>query len=149
MNEVVPLAVGLGLVLGLLATELFGLAASGLIVPGYIALQLHRPKALVTTLVVALITVVVVRLASLQLVVHGRRRSAAMLIVGYLVGFLASEWTGAHGGGDSFAAVGLVVPGLIALWIDRQGAVETLSAVTTVSVLVRLALVVVGAELEP
>ncbi len=40
-----------------------------------------------------------------------------------------------------------MIPGLIALWIERQGLVETLAALLTASAVVRLVLVVVGVEL--
>jgi serine/threonine protein kinase len=42
---------------------------------------------------------------------------------------------------------GRSVPGLIALWMDKQGAVQTLCALAVISVAVRLILIVVGAEL--
>lgn len=146
MNELVAMSVGLGLVFGLLCTEAFGLAATGLVVPGYVALQLQHPRALFATLAVALVTLAAVNLASTVALVHGRRRSAAMLLVGYLLGMLATRWSSLWGGGSDDATIGLVVPGLLALSMDRQGVVQTLSAVTVVSVLVRLALVVIGIE---
>jgi len=146
VNELVALSVGLGLVFGLLCTEAFGLAATGLVVPGYVALQLQQPRALVATLAVALVTLATVSLASRIVLVYGRRRSAAMLLVGYLLGMLATRLAGFWGGGGDDATIGLVVPGLLALSMDRQGVVQTLAAVTVVSVLVRLALVVIGVE---
>jgi len=148
VNELTAVAVGLGLVVGLLCTELFGLASAGLIVPGYVALHLGQPKALATTLGVAFATVAIVRLLSVLLIVHGRRRSAATILVGYLLGMLVTAWFGPLGDGDDYATIGLVIPGLVALWMDRQGIVETLSAVTVVSVLVRLVLIVAGVELR-
>lgn len=146
MNELVALSVGLGLVVGICCTEVFGLAATGLVVPGYVALHLQRPRALATTIAVALVTLATVHLASTFVLIHGRRRSAAMILVGYLLGMLATQWAGSWAGGDDYATVGLIVPGLIALSMDRQGVVHTLSAVTIVSVLVRLLLVVAGVE---
>ena len=45
--------------------------------------------------------------------------------------------------------IGFIIPGLIAIWIDRQGIIETLAALITASVVVRLILVlVVGTELR-
>jgi poly-gamma-glutamate biosynthesis protein PgsC/CapC len=147
--DLTAIAVGLGLVIGLLSTELFGLASSGLIVPGYVALHLDQPKALATTCAVALATVAAVRMLSSLLLVHGRRRSAATILIGYLLGMLVTSWPGPLSDGDAYATVGLVIPGLVALWMDRQGVVETLSAVSVVSVLVRLVLIVAGVEVRP
>ena len=43
--------------------------------------------------------------------------------------------------------IGFIIPGLIALWIDRQGLVETLAPLMTSAVVVRLALVLLGMEI--
>ena len=51
-------------------------------------------------------------------------------------------------GAEEFTVIGYIIPGLIAIWIDRQGLVETLSALLTASVVVRLILILVfGAEM--
>ena len=42
----VELAITLGLIFSLLSYEVFGLAAGGIVVPGYIALQLSQPDRL-------------------------------------------------------------------------------------------------------
>jgi uncharacterized membrane protein len=42
----------------------------------------------------------------------------------------------------SFEAVGYIIPGLIAYWMERQGAVATLMAMLMAAVLVRLVLIV-------
>jgi hypothetical protein len=74
-----------------------------------------------------------------------------MILIGYLVGMLVRWTTGSFGsiGGIELEVVGFIIPGLIAIWLDRQGIVETLAALLTASVVVRLILVVVvGAELS-
>lgn len=146
MNDLTAISVGFGLVFGLVCTEAFGLAGSGLVVPGYIALRLNEPLALLTTLAVSLATFAAVRLLASIAIVHGRRRSAACILIGYLLGVLVDGWGIQLAGGDSLATIGLVVPGLLALWMDRQGVVETLSAVTIVSTLVRLGLIAAAVE---
>jgi poly-gamma-glutamate biosynthesis protein PgsC/CapC len=145
--DLLALSVGLGLVVGLLCTELFGLAASGLIVPGYLALNLTKPRALAATFVVSFATLVVVKLVSTMMLVHGRRRTAFTLLLGYVLGMLTTHWSGSWTGANEYATVGYVVPGLVALWMDKQGIAETLSALLVVSVMVRLVLIVSGAEL--
>nr|NIP87215.1 hypothetical protein [Planctomycetales bacterium] len=48
-----------------------------------------------------------------------------------------------------FAVIGYIIPGLIAIWIDRQGLVETLCALITASVVIRLILIMIyGVELN-
>jgi len=151
MSELLPLSIGVGLAVSLLLTEMFGLAAGGMIVPGYVALNLTRPLNVVATLLAGFVTYAVVRALGSVAIVYGRRRTALMILVGYLVGSLV-RW-----GMPAFAPeeqavtiVGYIIPGLIAIWLDRQGSVETVSALVIASVLVRLVLVLfVGADLAP
>ncbi|HEX2223230.1 MAG TPA: poly-gamma-glutamate biosynthesis protein PgsC/CapC, partial [Thermoanaerobaculia bacterium] len=42
--------------------------------------------------------------------------------------------------------IGYIIPGLLAIWIDRQGLVETVSILLTAAVVVRLTLIVLGVE---
>jgi len=150
MIELLPLSVGIGLAISLLFTEMFGLAAGGMIVPGYIALHLTHPLNVVTTVGAGFATYAIVHTLSSFTIIYGRRRTVLMILVGYLVGMLLRWSTGAFGHATiDLQVIGFIIPGLIALWLDRQGIVETLSALVTASVAVRLILVlVVGQELH-
>ncbi len=142
--ETLAISVGVGLVLGLAASELLGLASAGLIVPGYLALHVMMPMQLLATFLVALATLVSVRIIGSFLIVHGRRRTATMILIGYLLGMLFGQsglWS------DQLTTIGFIIPGLIAIWMDRQGVLQTFSALAVVSIAVRLVLVVVGVEL--
>jgi gamma-polyglutamate biosynthesis protein CapC len=149
MNELLALSVGIGLVLSLLFTEMFGIAAGGMIVPGYLALNLTRPLDVLLTIAGGIATFVVVHTLSSFMILYGRRRSVLMIIVGYLIAMLVRWATGnyAHMHGTELQMIGFIIPGLIAIWLDRQGVVETLAALVTASVVVRLILIVVGLEL--
>ncbi|MCA9621151.1 MAG: poly-gamma-glutamate biosynthesis protein PgsC [Myxococcales bacterium] len=142
--EVLAISVGIGLVLGLAASELLGLASGGLIVPGYLALYLLKPMQLLATFIVAFATLATARLIASFLIVHGRRRTALMILLGYLLGMLLGE---AGMVTDQLTTIGFIIPGLIAIWMDRQGVPQTLSALFSVSVAVRLVLVIAGVEL--
>jgi len=54
--ELLTLSIGIGLAASLLFSELFGLAAGGMIVPGYLALSLTRPFDLLLTVGAGLCT---------------------------------------------------------------------------------------------
>ncbi len=148
MNELLALSVGIGLVLSLLFTEMFGIAAGGMIVPGYLALNLTRPLDVLLTIAGGIVTFVVVQTLSSFMILYGRRRTVLMIIVGYLVAMVVRWATGnwAHMHGTELQMIGFIIPGLIAIWLDRQGLVETLAALLTASVVVRLILIVVGLE---
>ncbi|HOU89608.1 MAG TPA: poly-gamma-glutamate biosynthesis protein PgsC [Polyangiaceae bacterium] len=143
-----PLSIGIGLVVSLFFSEAFGIAAGGLIVPGYFALSLTRPQEVALTVGAGFVTYAVVRTLASFLVIYGRRRTVLMILVGYLVGMLVTGVVPAFGVGDAERAViGFIIPGLIAIWLDRQGVVETVTALVTASVVVRLVLILLlGAE---
>lgn len=146
MIELLPLSVGVGLAVSLLFTELFGIASAGMVVPGYLALSLHNPGNLVATLAVALLTFAIVRVLGTFMIIYGRRRIALMILIGYMLGMLVQQWSGIWI--QDFAVIGFIIPGLIAIWMDRQGMFETLASLAIVAVVVRLILIlVVGVEL--
>lgn len=145
MIELLPVSIGIGLVIGLLVSEIFGIASGGLIVPGYVALYLLRPMDLAVTIGVAFLTFGIISVLGNFFIVFGRRRTALMILVGYLLGMGLRSWVGLFAG--EWEIIGYIIPGLIAVWMDRQGIVETLSALTIVSSAVRLILVItLGSE---
>lgn len=153
--ELLALSVGIGLAVSFLFTELFGIAAGGMIVPGYLALRLTRPLDIGVTLAAGFATFALVHALSTFAIIYGRRRTVLMILVGYLVAMLLRWWVGTAtyadvlGEGMELQVIGLVIPGLIAIWLDRQGMIETVAALVTASVVVRLVLVLsVGSELS-
>ncbi len=153
MIDLLPLAVGIGLVVSLLFSEVFGLAAGGMVVPGYIALHLNHPLSVLLTIAAAFATFAIVQALSSVMIVYGRRRTVLMILVGYLLGaglrYLVAQSSLETVGSSDLAMIGYIIPGLIAIWMDRQGLVETISALGTASVVVRLVMVLlVGTELR-
>ena len=153
--DVQIVAIALGLVITLLFTEAFGLSTGGMIVPGYIALSLHKPLDVMLTLLVALSTYLLVLGVSKFAIIYGRRRIVLTVLTGFLLGSLvratpAFAATGvdlAHPCPEALCCViGFIIPGLIALWIERQGLWETMGPLMTSAVVVRLALILIGLE---
>lgn len=146
------IAIGMGLAVSLVFTELFGLAAGGMVVPGYFAMFLNHPWTVMLTLGVALVTFLLVRTLASVMIIFGRRRTVMMILIGYLLGAVVRMFQGTltvETPAD-VQVIGYIVPGLIAIWIDRQGMMETLAALLTASVVVRLLLIIfLGAELSP
>jgi len=148
MMDLLPLATGLGLAIGLAFTDLLGITTGGLVVPGYVALYLNQPVVILATLAAAFGTLFLVRTSSLFMILYGRRKTAFMILFGYFLGMLINETTGILE--MNYQVIGYIIPGLIAMWMDRQGIVQTLSSLMIVSVLVRLVLILsVGAENLP
>jgi len=134
------LYLGIGLVVSLLYAEIFGVAPGGIIVPGYLALGLDDPIAVSITLGVSLLTFFIVRVLTNVTIIYGRRRTVLMLLIGFLLGSLARAilGVGTPVGPFEVDVIGYIVPGLIAIWMDRQGLTVTVSSALTASVLTRL-----------
>lgn len=172
--NILAVAIGVGLFFTLLISQALGLAAGGLVVPGYVALQLTDPLSVAITLFAAFVTFLIVRMIASYVVIYGRRQTIIMILTGYLIAglidlFLGSlvtwvdlEMVGATAG-DAEAQVamlesttlmtimetsiiGYIIPGLIAIWFDRQGVLQTLCGLAVTAVLVRLALIVLMPE---
>jgi len=139
---VIELAIGLGLTLSLLVSELFGAASAGLVVPGYLALYLDQPARIGATLLVALATWGAVRYGWSQIaILYGRRRFGVTVLTGFLLNaaldhlvfVLPPEAAGLR-------AIGYIVPGLIANTALAQGVWITIGLTLLVAAAVRLIL---------
>ncbi|MBN2079715.1 MAG: poly-gamma-glutamate biosynthesis protein PgsC [Spirochaetes bacterium] len=145
MAHVITVSIGLGLCVSLLFSEFFGIAAGGMVVPGYIALYLNRPMVILSTLLVSLVTYFIVNSLGAFVIIYGRRRTALAILVGFFLGWFVRSMGLIPVGGEviELTVVGYIIPGLIAIWIDRQGILETMTALVISSVIVRLILILV------
>ncbi len=139
-------AVGLGLVISLIFSETLGVAAGGMVVPGYLALMIHQPLRIVGTVLAALATLGAMNILSRYMLIYGRRRIVVAVLVGFVFGAVtrASALADATMPGADLSTVGYVIPGLIANWMERQGVVQTLAVMVTTTVIVRLLLMLLG-----
>lgn len=131
-------AILLGVLVSLIYTELTGFSA-GLIIPGYLALNLHSPVRLAYTLAVAATAALICRLLSQAVILYGRRRFAMLM----LLTFFLSGAVSALGVLD-ISVLGVILPGLIAREFDRQGYVNTLLSMAVTTGLTALILVLCG-----
>jgi gamma-polyglutamate biosynthesis protein CapC len=150
MIELLPVSIGIGLVVSLVLSEALGMAGAGLVVPGYFALHLTEPLSVGLTLLAGIVAYGIVRVLSSTIIIFGRRRTILMILAGYLTGMAARRLVaGALGGDELYNVIGFIIPGLIAIWIDRRGIIESLSSLITASVIVRLILILAfGVELH-
>jgi poly-gamma-glutamate biosynthesis protein PgsC/CapC len=148
--DVIVNAIGIGLVVSLVFSETMGLAAGGMVVPGYIALNLRDPVRVVMTLVLGFAAYLIVRLLSNFMILYGRRRTVVIILVGFVLGWFFRGFLVFDIAGETIelAAIGFIIPGLVGMWIDRQGVTETTATLLTSGVLVRLMLILIyGGEM--
>ena len=86
------IAIGLGMIISLILTESVGVTAGGLIVPGYIALNLHNPYMVVFTFLISLITLLALNLLSRFIIIYGKRRLVFCLLLSFLLGSIVREF---------------------------------------------------------
>lgn len=145
MTELEILYIAVGLVTSLLFSEVLGLAPGGIIVPGYLAMYAHQPLTIALTFAVAYVTYFVVYVLGTVTIIYGRRRTVMTIVVAFFLGWVARSGVllaVAPPPGTTIDVVGYIIPGLIAIWIDRQGALVTFSASITAAIAVRLMVIV-------
>ena len=163
MLEHPAIAIGLGMIISLILTETVGVTAGGLIVPGYIALSLHNPYAVVFTFCISLVTLLILNFLSRFIIIYGKRRLIFCLILSFTLGsfirdiplyfitykpegyFLFSSLiyhlnTGLYDFNNFLSSysgemiyIGWLIPGLISSWMDRQGVLPTISTILIIS----------------
>ena len=134
-------AIGIGITVNLLLTEVFGLASAGLVVPGYLALYFSQPSRLLATILLALVTWALVRFGLARLVVlYGRRRFGVTVLVGFLVNLALLRLLRTTPQPVDLRAIGFIVPGLIANQALVQGVWPTLVLTAIAAAIVRLVL---------
>jgi len=150
VDAVVQAAVGIGVIVSLVFSELLGASAGGIVVPGYLALYLDKPMQIVGTLVVSLLTWGIIRIIGQFTLLFGKRRMVLSILIGFILGWASrlvvfesvTVYT------LQMQSIGYIIPGLIANWFERQGFWKTVTTMGVAAILVRLTLIVVfGGEL--
>jgi len=143
-REIIIQSVGIGLVLSLIFSETLGLAAGGMVVPGYVALMLHHPLRIAGTILVSLLTFGTMKFLSNYMFVYGRRRIVLVILLGFLFGWLSRELLVIETNSLTIElqTIGLIIPGLIANWMEKQGVVKTIATMIVAAVFIRLILMI-------
>ena len=138
--------IGIGMVLSLFLTETLGVTAGGIIVPGYIAMNLENPERLVITFGISIITFLLIKLLSQYIMVYGKRRLVLALLIGFLLGYLTRSENNLVSSLTEldFVVIGNIIPGLIANWMDRQGVLRTICTVLITAGVTKLIIMTVS-----
>ena len=138
--------IGIGMVLSLFLTETLGVTAGGIIVPGYIAMNLESPERLIITFGISILTFLLIKLLSKFIMVYGKRRLVLALLIGFLLGYLFRQenMIAAGLGTTDFIVLGNIIPGLTANWMDRQGVLRTISTVLITAGITKLCIMTIS-----
>lgn len=118
-----------GVAISLIFAELTGLSPAGLIVPGYIALSMQTPRRVVYTLAVAVAAWGCARLLSRWMILYGRRRFAVLVLLAFAIDTAVSSL-----GLLPYdpGLIGVLVPGIMAQEMEKQGLVKSLLSLAVV-----------------
>ncbi len=147
----VEAAVGLGVIISLIFSEILGASSGGIVVPGYIALYLDRPYQIIGTLLVSFFTLIAIKIVSRFTLLYGKRRMVLCILIGFIFGWLSRNLLFANISVYDLRmqSIGYIIPGLIANWMERQGVIRTISTMMLAAVIVRLFLIVIfGGEVN-
>lgn len=132
------IAIIVGLTLSLLIEIKLGVTPGGLIVPSYIAMVLDDPSVVINIFLVALITYLLIRfIVSKFILIYGKRRFIACIMLALLVKFLLDLLYPATSFSVlAFNGIGVVTSGIIANTYFRQGVALTTGVTAATSVVV-------------
>jgi gamma-polyglutamate biosynthesis protein CapC len=129
----------IGVVLSLLYAEKVGVVPAGLIVPGYMGLVFDQPIFVASVLLISFLTYLIVTKGVARVtILYGRRKFAAMLTVGIALKlvfdyFAPMTFPYLPFEMQEFRGIGIIVPGLIANTIQKQGFVPTVGSTLLLS----------------
>ncbi len=134
-------ALVVGITLSIVFADLVGIVPAGIIVPSFIALVFDQPFLLTEVLLVALLAYYLVNFLGRFIILYGRRKFGAMVLAALLIKLIlwrvcpviSPEIMPVNG-------IGLVIPGLIANSIDRQGILPAVLSMLFIGGLTYLAL---------
>lgn len=140
------LVIGVVVSLGLL--ELTGIMAGAIIAPGYLALLLDEPRALLSVFAAIAGTHLIVTLMSQWLFLYGTRRLTVSILVGLVLAMGIAALRGEFMSELMvWAGLGYIVPGLIAHQWYRQGFLPTALALMIAAPLTRAVALLIAAML--
>ena len=141
----IELSVTLGIIISLFFIEKFGIAAGGIIIPGYIALQLTTVDRLLGLIIIAFLTFLIIRLISKFTFLFGRRQMVVALLIGTILSIVSHHFLVINTPSSTIelSAIGWVIPGLIAHSAAKQGFVKTMAMISITSVIVRLIVIMI------
>ena len=134
--QYVYLAIGIGMLVGLIFSETLGVMGGGLIVPGYFALHLQDYFSVFITFFIGILTFLIIKILSNYIMIFGRRRVIFSLLIAFLIGLVFRDYL-------YMEYIGFIIPGLIASWMDKQGIIRTISVVIIESSIVHFLLMLI------
>jgi len=134
----------IGLIVGILFYELFDLSPGGIITPGYFALYIDQPVRIISTVIIALIVLVIIEYSAKYLILYGKRKFLLAILSGFLLKVILDYFIFPNiSVGVEMQTIGFIIPGLIANEMFRQSPIKTICSLGIVTSITYLILVII------
>lgn len=134
-------AVALSVILGFASVEFLGLLSGGIVSAGYLAFYLEQPFRIVSTLVLAVLVCLLVKLLQNFMIIYGRRRFMVTILLSIILStVIEGSFIITSGIAQDLRMIGYIIPGLIANDMEKQGIFKTLAMVVIISLIIYLIL---------
>ena len=132
----------LGVILSIVFYEITEISPGGLIVPAYFTLYLDNPTKIILTIFISIITYLLLKVLSNYTIIYGRRRFTVCIILSFLIKTLLKYFNIYILNENeiyffNIAIVGIIIPGILAQEVDRNGVIKTLSSLIILSVFIK------------
>lgn len=127
----------LGIFISLIYSEITGFSPSGLIVPGYLAININNLERIGVTLLVSLITYLLIKILSKYTIIYGKRQFALSVGIALMINLIFTSFFV-----TSIGIIGNIIPGIIANeWIKEGILISSISLGIVVLIIVLLMIV--------
>ncbi len=129
----------LGIFISLIYSEITGFSPSGLIVPGYLAININNPERIAVTLLVSLLTFFIIKLLSNYTIIYGKRQFALSVGIALIINLI---FTGFFI--TSIGIIGNIIPGIIANEWTKEGLLISSISLGVVVLVIVLVMIILG-----
>ena len=134
-------AVALSVILGFASVEFLGLLSGGIVSAGYLAFYLEQPFRIFSTLALAVLVCLLVKLMQNFMIIYGRRRFMVTILLSIILStVIEGSFIITSGIAQDLRMIGYIIPGLIANDMEKQGIFKTLAMVVIISLIIYLIL---------
>lgn len=132
----------LGVILSIAFYEITEISPGGLIVPAYFALYLDNTTKIILTVFISIITYLLLKILSNYTIIYGRRRFTICIILSFLIKTLLKYFNIFILNENEIyflnvAIVGIIISGILAQEMDRNGIIKTLSSLFILSIFIK------------
>ena len=132
-------SVALSIILSFISTEVVGVLTGGMISAGYLAYYFNSPTRIISTLLVAILITLAIKVLKNILILYGRRRFMLSVLLSIFFVYIFQKMYFYLSAFDvDLRIIGYIIPGLIANDMEKQGIIKTILSLLAISSIIYL-----------